>query len=790
MPRDWIAAIFLLAFSCAASGEDPWADAVVIYNAIDPNPGFDSPALTLGEPISAGVSAPSNSSIHSIGTPGASPGSYITLKFNTPITDDPLNPMGLDFIVYGNAFWVGGNPANKWIEAGLVEVSEDVNTNGIADDAWYVMPGSRNYSASVLPLGIANPSPSLAGFVSNSGVGGVESNWGYADLTPTQQKYLDNYVRPDDPMTVGLTSRSGGGDAFDIAWARDGTGQPANLTQIHFVRVSAFLQTPGGFIGDLTPEVDAVADVAPLVDVDGDSILDEYETRVAGTDPTRAESTVLALEIPTEEGGSPSGTTLGSAADNMGNTIRLISNGTRTGTREYNVIVDIADAHDPAPGIAIGGYRKSTAARVFTSTEADFQAAQIQSAEFVIAYSSGEVSQVDESTLAPFRYTGSSFSQSGISAVTVDSVANSVSFRSQFAGTFILVGTELPSAGNDLFVDFANTGAESGTEAAPWNTLTEAVADASDGDTLRLNGQSTITQSMETFTGVNAISKRLTLRADPGGIVRIGVAPSKIAEAHAKPVAAQPTMDESVNRPTRVDWVSAVRQRLAEAEEARRSRVWLDRVTYARTMPMRATDEDAVTISHDSTIAMRLRADTPVDARSLRMIGYPDAQFEMQPADAESRSDFWVVATPQPYWPADHPFAVGFEISDREHALSLTAISSTMPKQAVSLVDAASVPPMASGGVGQPLAIAPEAVFPEPVRITLPIPTHVSPDEVGLFFYQRAEADLGWYPAENVIGWVVPESIHIETGEGAHYIAFDARHAAIVQLGIRADVVR
>lgn len=58
-------------------------------------------------------------------------GGYIEFKFNDGITNDPENPYGVDFVVYGNAF--NGNP-----EAGAVQVSED----GIT---WYELAGSRYY---------------------------------------------------------------------------------------------------------------------------------------------------------------------------------------------------------------------------------------------------------------------------------------------------------------------------------------------------------------------------------------------------------------------------------------------------------------------------------------------------------------------------------------------------------------------------------------------------------------------------------------------------------------------
>ncbi|HOC73808.1 MAG TPA: prepilin-type N-terminal cleavage/methylation domain-containing protein, partial [Candidatus Hydrogenedentes bacterium] len=406
-----------------------------------------TPEKTVGAPVGGGTLTPNNSSLHSIGRPGDAPGSYLLLKFTTPVTDDPLNPFGMDCIVYGNASWVGGNPLRKWAEPGLVEISEDVNGNGLPDDPWYVIPGSRGYGASVLPAGIPNPSPALAGNVLNPNTDGTERDWGYTDLSPTQVKYLDNYVRPDDPHGVGLSPRSGGGDAFDIAWAvpSDGTGNPAGLDRFHFLRVSAFISATDGTLGRITPEIDAAADVAPDVDTDGDGILDEYETRVAGTDPGRPESTVLALEIPPEDGGSPAGTLLGAAEDADGNRLALYSSGGRTGTRERNCTVDIASIADPDPAAPAGGLVKSGAVRRFDSTIPDFVSAQTAEAEFTVSYTAAEIAGLDEALLQPFRQDGG-YSSDGITVAVRETADNRLTFRCARPGVFLLAS--VPGAGD------------------------------------------------------------------------------------------------------------------------------------------------------------------------------------------------------------------------------------------------------------------------------------------------------------------------------------------------------
>lgn len=434
----FIACISVCAGSLAAA-DDPWADTVLEVHAIDPNPGFNESARTLGEPAGAGPYAPSNSSIHSIGRAT----SFIVLKFNTPVTDEPGNFGGLDCIVYGNAMWVSGNPNQKWMEPGAIEISQDVNGNGLADDPWYVIPGSRQITQVQAAAGIANPNPPMAGGFGVVNPNSTDANpendadefdWGYADSSPTQKKYLDNYVRPDDPKKVGLTARSGGGDAFDIAWAVDANGAPANLDRFDFIRIGTLIRNGG--LGTLTTEIDAVADVAPEIDADGDGIVDEYETRVAGTDPNRRENTVLPLETPLEEGGSAAGTLLGTASDSQGNAVSLYSLGPRTGSRNYNCVVDIVAA--AAPGGAIPGKIRSSVLRRFDSSEADFQAAQVQDAEFTLTYAAAAIAGLDEAGLLPYRHVDGTWTQDGVSTVTRDIDANTLRFRSRYPGLYVL----------------------------------------------------------------------------------------------------------------------------------------------------------------------------------------------------------------------------------------------------------------------------------------------------------------------------------------------------------------
>ena len=81
-----------------------------------------------------------------------------------------------------------------------------------------------------------------------------------------------------------------------------------------------------------------------------------------------------------------------------------------------------------------------------------------------------------------------------------------------------------------VFVDFAFTGSETGSESNPFNTFTEALDSVEAGGTITINGASSITETTETAI----IDKALTLKAS-GGPVRIGVSSARsVAVADTK----------------------------------------------------------------------------------------------------------------------------------------------------------------------------------------------------------------------------------------------------------------
>ncbi len=242
------------AFAAPALAADPWADRVVEYVpgtgvpslfGSSPPIYFDQPTAALGEPTRQSVafggyvvspfSAPTDpSEVVSLGD-----GGRVTVAFDEPVTDDPLNPYGIDLIVFGNAFFLtsdfnfdaGTTISGVDREGGLIEISDD----GVQ---WRPVTG----------LDADGPFPTN----------------GYADTTDffpsTPGGVLSDFTLPVDPTLdptglgaaeiVAAYAGSGGGAGIDIG--------AYGLASVSYVRVT----NPLG--SGVTTEIDGFADVRAI----------------------------------------------------------------------------------------------------------------------------------------------------------------------------------------------------------------------------------------------------------------------------------------------------------------------------------------------------------------------------------------------------------------------------------------------------------------------------------------------------------------------------------------------
>ncbi len=279
------------------------ADAQFVSGVKDyiPAPGQYTNAEFLGTPAAANSLIGSNKGMVSLGAFGGS----ITLYFAQGIQNDPANPYGVDFAIYGNS-------TPTWSEPGIIQVMKDENKNGIPDETWFEIAGSDHYWNSTLfgygvtylnsglnqasdiqwtdnqgNTGIipensfhqqtyyprADYFPDVAAGqytlkgtrisgridVSNPGVvNSYRRAFGYADNTPVLSA---TEKLPDNPYTPEI--EGSGGDAIDIGWAVDQNLNPVLLDEINFIRISTGMNALAGWLGEISTEITGIRDVEP-----------------------------------------------------------------------------------------------------------------------------------------------------------------------------------------------------------------------------------------------------------------------------------------------------------------------------------------------------------------------------------------------------------------------------------------------------------------------------------------------------------------------------------------------
>ncbi|MEM7622684.1 MAG: hypothetical protein AAF235_05720 [Planctomycetota bacterium] len=218
------------------NASDPWADRVVFYDpGTGANPTFTDPNAALGEPtritdpgftdpgpVTPFFGAAQGDQVVTLGA-----GGVLTLMFDEPVRDDAFNPFGIDLLVFGNAFlfdldFPNGVAGPPFAEGGIIEIS--------ADGSLFVEVPSLFADGSLFPTLAQNADGSLTDFT-----------------LPVDPLF--------DPAGLGIAgiaagyAGSGGGVGIDIG--------AFGFSEISYVRITNPLDATD------TPEIDAVADVAP-----------------------------------------------------------------------------------------------------------------------------------------------------------------------------------------------------------------------------------------------------------------------------------------------------------------------------------------------------------------------------------------------------------------------------------------------------------------------------------------------------------------------------------------------
>jgi hypothetical protein len=239
----------------------------------------------------------------------------LTLAFDHRVYDNPDNPYGVDFIVFGNSFqvigggksWTNGDPnltrngGSAFVEKGKVSVSQD----GVS---WFAYPSGEN------DKGADDFAPTLGRVYDTNRVETALGDWNAWWGGPTDPTVpVDPALTPLNWLQMSVADISeryrggAGGTGFDIAGLPLAPCSVTGRKWIRYVRVERS--------GAVNPEVDAVADVSPAppydlwrnahfawmsgpanetdrADPDGDGLANLMEYGL-GRDPTNAVAAAL-----------------------------------------------------------------------------------------------------------------------------------------------------------------------------------------------------------------------------------------------------------------------------------------------------------------------------------------------------------------------------------------------------------------------------------------------------------------------------------------------------------------
>ena len=216
------------------SASAQFADAVVSYTSgTGFQPGATTPASALGEPSRVTIDfvggpvdpfnpAYLNSQLVSLGAGGS-----LTVRFNSPILNDPGHAFGLDFNIFGNAGFIVTNEFDlntfTWVGTPRTDGSlfgADTTSTRVSVSADGVLFYTLN------PL----LAPTVDGLFPADGLGDF--------ATPVNPMLNATSFAGQDLQGIrSLYNGAGGGMGYDLSWAVDGLGQSVLLSSVMFVRV-------------------------------------------------------------------------------------------------------------------------------------------------------------------------------------------------------------------------------------------------------------------------------------------------------------------------------------------------------------------------------------------------------------------------------------------------------------------------------------------------------------------------------------------------------------------------
>ncbi|MEK7793605.1 MAG: tandem-95 repeat protein, partial [Candidatus Hydrogenedentota bacterium] len=216
---------------------------------------------------------------------------------------------------------------------------------------------------------------------------------------------------------------------------------------------------------------------------------------------------------------------------------------------------------------------------------------------------------------------------------------------------------------------------------------------------------------------------------------------------------------------------------------------------YETVFPSKVLDQWTRYALADSTLAIRIRGAEAIDPTtvwgSVHTDGFDSTDVAWMPIDGDA-ADGWAMYRPAAPWqygsvvtmvagalttsgapigPYSYSFVVESELDSRSRGPQFGP--GTVGNVGVSTIQI---------GPETAYRIGPDTVFDSPIDIWLPLPDGVRPGSVRLEYRVNVDGVSKWYSADEIDGWLAPNSIGSSTSDGTTYIGFTARHAGTVRL--------
>ncbi len=286
LPNGW----YVAAFGCALdlvqphAAESPYGYKVISSSTAAKGPTYTEPSNVLGHPSLymqgeyGGVVNPANPAwgtgrLFSLRNDDDPAPGYIVIAFDHDVVDDPNNPWGIDFIVFGNdlclgdgSYYTEGDDPARFLfvegencdgdcQPAIVEVSQD-------GEVWFSSE-SWKYADSFAPTLAYTYNPSSP----NTAIYSGNEYWG----RPTKATYpIDPSVGFSDCGGLSLAqvcqryNGSAGGTGYDLSQIVDLPVNAQGRKWFRYVRIKNREVNVEGDTGYSGPAIDAVADVAPV----------------------------------------------------------------------------------------------------------------------------------------------------------------------------------------------------------------------------------------------------------------------------------------------------------------------------------------------------------------------------------------------------------------------------------------------------------------------------------------------------------------------------------------------